>query len=143
MDNQPKQEPFLQSAGRTLKGVLWVLAGLFAVGFCFVGYDELDRDGHVAHRLTADVYMTNDWLVGEHRTCTLLFKEYDTNGTPIGGIYGLSCLPDMRTNIPPHNISVTFWGPMRGVDMNGNKRPLPVNWTCTRDSDGFSCDMLK
>ena len=122
------------------KGVAWVFGGIIAISIAMVGYDQLDLNGYIHHDRTLDVYMSNDWLVGENRECSL--TEYpDAKGKPTGKVLGLLC-PVEGEKLQPHNLSVTFKGVLDPKDINGKERPIPEQWKCKRESDNFTCEPM-
>jgi len=134
-------EPLSQTLLRMFKWLVRAAAWLFGVGivlaFALAGYDQLDLNGYIHHDRTVDVYMSNDWLVGENRECSL--TEYpDANGKPTGRVLGLMCPVEDR-KLEPHNVSVTFKGVLDPKGVSGDERSIPDEWTCTRGSDGFTC----
>ena len=138
---EPEYEPWSAYLLRTAKNVLKVFAGICAISIAIAvaaaGYDQLDVGGYIHHDQTLDVYMSNDWLVGENRDCSL--TEYpDANGRPTGKLLGLMCPMDDR-KLEPHNLSVTFKGVLDPKDKDGKERPIPEQWKCTRGSDKFTC----
>jgi hypothetical protein len=61
-------------------GIVALAIGLSIAG---VGYEQLDLNGYISHDRMLDVYMTNNWLVGENRICSLSHR-YDANGKLTG-----------------------------------------------------------
>ena len=72
---EPEYEPWSAYLLRTAKNVLKVFAGICAISIAIAvaaaGYDQLDVGGYIHHDQTLDVYMSNDWLVGENRIAPL------------------------------------------------------------------------
>jgi hypothetical protein len=139
-----RNETLGQGLLRTLKWIgkaaAWVGGLTLAASIATVGYEQLDFNGYIYHHRTLDVYMSNNWLVGENRVCSL--TEYpDANGKPTGKVLGLMC-PVEDEKLQPHNLSVTFEGILDPQDMNGKDRPLPDEWKCTRGSDSFTCEAM-
>ena len=136
------KEPWGKYLLRTAKNVLIVFAGMFAISMAVVfavsGYDWLDANGYISHDRTLDVYMSNDWLVGENRVCSLILRT-DASGKLTGQLDSLICSMDSSEKHVPHNVSVTFKGILAPKDMDGNERPIPEQWTCTRGSNSFVC----
>jgi len=118
------------------KAFFWIAAVAVALVFSVAMYRQQDESGSVPHTRTVDFYMTGDWLVGESRPCTLETSMADTK--PLGLIHSVTCLASDREP-ELHHISVTFYGDLNPKDDDGKSRRLPVQWTCTRHSDGFSC----
>jgi len=123
-----------------VKAVAWFFGIVIAITVALVGYDQLDINGYIHHDRTLDVYMTGNWLVGENRTCWLNQRS-DANGKPTGQLDNLNC-PVGFDNLAPHNVSVTFKGVLDPKDMDGQERPIPAQWKCTRGSESFSCEPL-
>lgn len=141
MDNQPKKGSFWRDAWLLIKVLSWCVAGLIAVVLCLIGFDNIDSQGYIVHHKTVDLYMSGDWIVGEHRDCVLA-EIYDDNQRPTGAILNLACpVEAIDGAASPHNVNVAFWGPLRHQEMGGAVRPLPVLWKCTRESFGFTCEL--
>jgi hypothetical protein len=122
------------------KAAAWVIAFVVVVSLALTGYDQLDLNGYISHDRTLDLYMSNNWLVGENRECSLT-ESLDAGGKPTGKVLGLLCpMGDEKLN--PHNVSVTFRGILDPKDMNGNERPIPQQWKCKRGSDNFTCEAM-
>jgi hypothetical protein len=145
MTNTPEttMEPWGKYLLRTAKNVALAFGGIFVFGivitFASSGYDELDRNGYIPHDRTLDVYMSDDWLVGENRGCGLILRT-DANGKPTGQLDSLVCSMDSSEKHMPHNVSVTFKGIVDPKDTDGNVRPVPEQWKCTRGSNDFTCE---
>lgn len=135
-------EPWSKYLLRTAKNVVKVVAGLVAFGIAIsiagAGYDQLDVNGYISHDRTLDVYMTNNWLVGENRDCWLGI-QFAANGHPSGKLDSLQC-PVEFDKLEPHNVTVTFKGVVDPYDMDGKVRTVPSEWKCTRHGDGFTCE---
>jgi hypothetical protein len=133
-----------ESGGMVLLQVAKIAAWLFGLLIVFalalVGYEQLDLNGYIHHERTLDVYMANDWLVGENRECTLNLW-HDKNGKATGQLDGLVC-PAGQGTLNPHNLSVTFKGVVDPKDMNGQERSIPDEWRCTRKSGSFTCEAM-
>lgn len=137
---QPLSQTLIGLVKGTGKIVGWVVGFAIVVSVALVGYDQLDLNGYIHHDRTLDVYMSNDWLVGENRECSL--TEYpDAKGKPTGKVLGLMCPMDDK-KLDLHNLSVTFKGILDPKDMNGNERPIPDKWRCSRGSDNFTCEAM-
>jgi hypothetical protein len=122
------------------KAAAWLFGIAIVVSIAVNGYDQLDLNGYIHHDRTIDVYMSNNWLVGENRVCSL--TEYpDANGKPTGKVLGLMC-PVGDEKLEPHNLSVTFKGILDPKDINGKERSIPDKWRCTRGSDSFTCEAM-
>jgi hypothetical protein len=125
------------TAKDVFKLLCWFVAIIVVAVLGGYGYEQLDVSGDISHDQTTDVYMSNDWLVGENRVCSL--TEYpDAKGKPTGKVLGLLC-PMEDKKLEPHNLSVTFKGVLDPKGMDGEERPIAAEWTCTRGSDSFVC----
>ncbi len=124
----------------TLKSTGLILLGIVVLAFCLIGFDELDTGGHIVHHKMVDLYMSNDWLVGENRSC---FATIDpsSDGRQIT-LSAVTCSAD-TSRATPHNISVAFWGRIKSPDLEGSKVPIQIDWTCRRESDDFVCRIPK
>jgi hypothetical protein len=122
------------------KAAAWVLGLAVAVSVALSGYDQLDLNGYIHHERTIDVYMSNNWLVGENRICWLI-QRFDANEKPTGQLVSLQC-PVGDEKLEPHNLPVTFKGIVDPKDINGKERAIPDEWSCKRGSDNFTCDVL-
>jgi hypothetical protein len=134
-------EPLSKYLLRIAKTVAWVFGIIVVVSFALVGYEQLDLSGYIHHDRTLDVYMTSDWLVGENRGCSLTLW-HDKNGKVTGQLDGLVC-PTGQGTLNPHNLPVTFKGPVDPKDLDGHERPIPDQWRCTRESGTFTCEPVK
>ena len=75
-------KPWNRKAGNAIAWIFGLPMVLFvALGFGSGVRDQLDLDGHIPHDRTLDVYMTSNWLVGEHRICWLVLQK-DANEKP-------------------------------------------------------------
>ena len=120
-----------------LKKIAWILGGVVVILFGIAMYEGLEKEGHISHERTVDLYMTSDWLVGESRACYLA-TVLDGQREPTGKIEALRCPVGFR-DLEEHSGEVTFHGDLRSNDITGKPIALPMWWTCTRHSDGFSC----
>lgn len=140
-----RNETWGQALLRTVKWMgkagAWVIGIGLVVSIALAGYDQLDLSGYIPHERTLDVYMSNDWLVGENRVCGLILRT-DANGKPTGQLDSLICSMGSSEKHVPHNVSVTFKGILDPKDVNGNERPIPDQWKCTRGSDNFTCEAM-
>jgi len=84
--------------------------------------------------------MTNDWLVGENRACASSTLK-DSQGKPTGQIVSLNC-PTDNGPLESHNMDIEFHGDTRSHDASDKPIAVPMWWTCTRHSDGFSCKVM-
>ena len=87
-------EPWGKFLVRMAKGIFriacWVVGLAIAIALLLNGYDQLDVNGYISHDVTVDLYMSNDWIVGENRLCTL--TEFpDEKGRPNGHPLGVTC----------------------------------------------------
>jgi hypothetical protein len=137
-------EPWSKYGLRTFKNLVKTFAGIFAIGVAIAlglsGYDQLDVGGYIHHERTIDVYMSNDWLVGENRVCSLI-ESPDAHGNPSGKVVALIC-PVEGEKREPHNLSVIFKGILDPKNIEGKERSIPDQWTCTRGSDNFNCEAM-
>jgi hypothetical protein len=138
--HEPQSQSLLGMFKWIGKAVAWVIGFAVVVSIALTGYDQLDLNGYIHHDRTLDVYMSNDWLVGENRECSLS-EDPDAKGKPTGKVLGLLC-PMENKKLDPHNVSVTFKGILDPKDMNGNERPIPEQWKCTRGSETFTCEPM-
>ncbi len=90
------------------------------------------------HDRTLDVYMRSNWLVGENRLCWLGVQS-DANGKPTGKLDKLVCPAGGSESLEPHNVTVTFKGPIDPVDKFGNQLMVADQWICKRGDDKFTC----
>jgi hypothetical protein len=137
IEYEPWGKYLLRTAKNILKVFVWICGIGVAIALALNGYQGIDADGYIPHDRTLDVYMTNNWLVGENRLC-LLIQRYDTDGKPTGHLDSLQCLVGDE-KVEPHNIAVTFKGLVDPYDVDGKLRKIPQEWTCTRASDSFVC----
>jgi hypothetical protein len=121
----------LKAFGKIAIGILFG-AWLFACAIWL--YDTLDSSGYFAHRQAIDLYLTEDWVVGEHRNCSFIPERADL----------LWCVPPTDSTPVPHNMTVSFHGRISATTApNGDRFDVQNKWTCTRESDGFVCNIPK
>lgn len=138
-------DPWSQSVLHMFKWLGKAAAWLFGLGIAIAlalnGYDQLDLNGYIHHDRTLDVYMSNDWLVGENRVCSLILRT-DANGKPTGQLDSLICSIDSTEKHAPHNVSVTFKGIVDHKNIGGDEQSIPDEWKCTRGSNDFTCEAM-
>ena len=122
---------------KTFIACFWIVAGAISLAFSLAIYRVQDESGSVPHSRNVDFYMTGDWLAGESRPCLLETSIADAK--PLGLIHSVTCLASDREP-ELHRIAVTFYGDLNPKDRYGEPRTLPEVWTCTRRSNGFSCN---
>jgi hypothetical protein len=146
--SQSTLQPLLDKFNRFVKdeplmipiiGLLQALAYLFGctvvVAIGMGVYQWLDQSGYIHHDRTIDVYMSSNWLVGENRICSLVVRK-DANEKP--KLDSLQC-PIGDGKLDPHNITVTFKGPIDPVDTFGKLQAVADQWSCKRGDDKFTC----
>ena len=123
-----------------VKYAVLIMLGMIEILFCINGYDELDSKGFVVHHKTVDLYMSNDWLVGENRRCFVTPESSSDGRVATFSTLTCSVVSDRTT---PHNLSIAFWGRIKSPDINGAKVAIQETWMCTRESDSFVCKIPK
>ena len=107
-----------------------ILFGAWLLACAVWLYDTLDSRGYFVHQQAVDLYLTEDWVVGEHRNCSFI----------LGRAGALWCVPPTDLTPVPHNMTVSFHGRISATTApNGDKFDVQNNWTCTRESDSFVC----
>jgi len=103
---EPWGKFIIRSAKAIFRIACWVFGSAMVVSVAMFGYDQLDENGCLSHDVLVDVYMSNEWIVGENRLCTL--TEFpDNKGKPNGHPLGVTC-PSEDRKLDPHNVSVTL-----------------------------------
>ena len=136
-------EPLSQSLRTALKKIVKIVGILVGIwlgaAVALYGWQSADSNGYIPHDRTLNVFMTNDWIVGENLTCWLS-EKHDGNGKPTEQLDILVC-PVAGEKMEPHNITVTFKGNLRLKDIEGDPLTIPTVWQCRR-RDGFACDVM-
>lgn len=112
---------------------------IVGIGIATIFYQSLDESGRIHHDKTVDVYMDNNWLVGENRVCGLHFQY--ANGKPTDTMSGLVCSNGDEKS-QSHNVTVTFKGNFTHEHDDGVSYPVADQWRCTRESDKFTCEPI-
>lgn len=120
-----------------------IIAGVVAVVFLVALYGLLVENDSLAgfpsfpHTKTVDLYMTDDWPLGETLDC-FMETTRSAGSKPTGKILGIAC-PFGNKEAQLHQMKVTFYGDLSPTDSGGKPRSLPEQWLCTRQKDGFTC----
>jgi hypothetical protein len=131
---------FLHHDKKIVTWVGLVCVAMVGVFIAMIIYASLDESGWIQHDRTLDVYMSNNWLLGENRVCSLSFNGYG-NGNLTDEMEGLWC-PNGDEKLLSHNIKVTFKGVIDHKENNGTPRKVADQWRCTRGSDKFICESI-
>ena len=130
-------EPFWKAALHVIGPILGLFLAAIIVG---AAYESLDNAGWMSHDHTVNMFMKDDWLVGENRTC----MGIQSPGTPTkkAELASLFC-PEDYVASTPHNISIKFWGRIdRPTTELGKIWGERYDWQCTRTSEGFVCKAI-
>ncbi len=129
------RQPEAKVAGRSTLWWIRLAAAACLAAFVSFGpllYDAADKGGWFPHRRTLNVWMSDDWLVGEFKTC---FLTSDTLKFADGSKDVSVSLTCGSHDAPLHKMSVEFRGPLDSFkeDMKSSW------WNCQRKEDSITC----
>jgi len=105
-----------------------------------LGYDALNDAGWVQRTRNVDLYMADDWLIGENRECLAL--QNTGSATEEREIASLYCPEEVSVGRVPHNISIKFWGRTKRKNVSSSSSFRTFHWRCTHEADAFVCRAL-
>ena len=134
--------------------VVYALLASAVVFFWRPMYDAADKHGWFPHRRMLNVWMSDDWLVGEFKTCFLTSDSLEAGGSKEVSLL-LSCDESVlrgqdvllghnvlrgqdvlrEHKVPPHKMNVEFRGSLHAIEAGGSG----VFWNCQRKEDSISC----
>jgi hypothetical protein len=123
----PFERPAKVVVSTVTVGFFLFLAGALVLGM----YDAADKDGWFPHRRTLSVWMSDDWLVGEFKSCFVSSDTLEANGSKEVSLI-LTCI---NHNGPLHTMNVEFRGSLDSLEEHSSS----TWWNCQRKEDSITC----
>jgi hypothetical protein len=123
VSNNKLKPPFKQPATHIVNAVWGITFLVFVVAGITAMYDSADKSGWFAHERKVSVWIGNDWLVGEFKSCAL--SEHKKAPS-------MYCTNSQNETV--HEMNVEFRGSMGALDDQ-----KPSDWICQRKESLIAC----